>query len=429
MYRKIDNQKSQTKFTDYKMTELGPLPQEWDVVRLGEVFSIQQGKQLSQKNRIGNNQKYFLRTANVFWGFIDTTELDSMHFTQEEEKKYKLETGDLLVCEGGDIGRTAIWEIPINNCYYQNHLHRLRAKNNNIYPRFYLYWLWYAFEISNIYFGHGNITTIPNLSSSRLSLLNIPLPPLAEQRKIAAILSTVQKAIETEKALIERTKELKKSMMHKLFTEGIGWLSGAETSQKQTEIGPIPENWELVRLGEVFSIYAGGDISKINYSPIKTQKFIYPIYSNTLENKGLYGFSDTYKFPENSITVTGRGNLGYAIPRYEKYHAIIRLLVLIPKIKLNIKYVSDFINAKIKIHFDGSSIPQLTRPKISFYLLPLPPLPEQHKIADFLSTIDKKIEHHTTKKQKLEELFRTLLHELMTARVRVNEVELKEVIK
>jgi len=441
MYRKIDNQKSQTKFTDYKMTELGPLPQEWDVVRLGEVFSIQQGKQLSQKNRIGNNQKYFLRTANVFWGFIDTTELDSMHFTQEEEKKYKLETGDLLVCEGGDIGRTAIWEIPINNCYYQNHLHRLRAKNNNIYPRFYLYWLWYAFEISNIYFGHGNITTIPNLSSSRLSLLNIPLPPLAEQRKIAAILSTVQKAIEIEGKLIEHTKELKKAMMHKLFTEGIGWLSGSETSQKQTEIGPIPKNWEVVRLGDY--LLTNNDFRfSIDKENIETVSFI-PMSLIPEENLFISQFEKRKTHDIKSGIVVFENDLLIAkiTPCFENgKQGIVKGLVngwgyatteVIPirtNKQINLKYIAYYLKyPKIRnflaSKMEGSTGRQrLPKSQIENLKIPLPPLPEQQAIADILSTIDQKIEHHTTKKQKLEELFRTLLHELMTAKVRVNKI-------
>jgi len=407
MYRKIDNQKSQTKLPGYKMIELGLTPESWEQETVNNALT-----------RISFPRSCQILSSEIkSFGKYPVIDQGQSFIAGYSDYSEKVISEHLPVIIFGDHTR-AIKYVDFPFIIGADGTKVLKPK-----PDYEAKFFYYALLF----------TKIPSRGYNRhFSLLKekvIPKPPLPEQRKIAAILSTVQKAIEIEGKLIEHTKELKKAMMHKLFTEGIGWLSGSETSQKQTEIGPIPKNWEVVRLGEVFSIYAGGDISKINYSPIKTQKFIYPIYSNTLENKGLYGFSDTYKFPENSITVTGRGNLGYAIPRYEKYHAIIRLLVLIPKIKLNIKYVSDFINAKIKIHFDGSSIPQLTRPKISFYLLPLPPLPEQHKIADFLSTIDKKIEHHTTKKQKLEELFRTLLHELMTAKVRVNEVELKEVIK
>jgi type I restriction enzyme S subunit len=255
---------------------------------------------------------------------------------------------------------------------------------------------------------------------------SIPFPPLPEQKKIAAVLSAVQEAKEKTEAVIKATKELKKSLMKHLFTYGpVSPKEVGNVALKETEIGMIPEDWEVVKLCEVFSIYAGGDLSKMKYSAIKTDKFKYPIFSNSLINDGLYGFSDSYKFLENSITITGRGNLGYAIPRYEKFNAIIRLLVLIPRDKenLNIKSISEFINYKIRVNFEGSSIPQLTVPKISNYKIPLPPLPIQQKIAEILSTVDNKIKAEEDKKKSLEDLFKTLLNNLMTGKIRVNNLE------
>ncbi|RTG91867.1 restriction endonuclease subunit S [Thermus scotoductus] len=82
--------------TRFKETELGPLPEEWRVVRLGEVFDIQQGKALSRKKDKGLRPRPFLRTANVFWGRLDLSNLDQMDFSEEEEKKYALKPGDLL---------------------------------------------------------------------------------------------------------------------------------------------------------------------------------------------------------------------------------------------------------------------------------------------------------------------------------------------
>jgi type I restriction enzyme S subunit len=206
--------------------------------------------------------------------------------------------------------------------------------------------------------------------------------------------------------------------MHKLFREG---TRGAKL--KKTEIGEIPENWEVVRLGEVFSIFAGGDIAKMNYSPMKKGKFLYPIYSNTLENEGLYGFSDSYQYPENCITITARGTLGYAIPRFEKFNAIIRLLVLVPKQSLNLTFISEYINAKIKVMVEGTSIPQLTVPKISIYQIPFPSLSEQREIAEILQTVDQKIEIEQKKKALYKELFKSMLNQLMTGKIKVNNIK------
>ncbi|HPO91355.1 MAG TPA: restriction endonuclease subunit S, partial [Victivallales bacterium] len=274
-----------------------------------------------------------------------------------------------------------------------------------------------------------------------------------EQRKIAAILSTVQKAIETEKALIERTKELKKSMMHKLFTEGIGWLSGAETSQKQTEIGPIPENWEVVRLGEVAEFVRGLSWRKSEEADKQNGKLIISIpnigedginfetkynhylIKNIPENKRLHIGDIIFVGSSGSISNIGRNVKINYLPFEEIGFASFTFKATSNKEKINNDFFYYLLNSEWCRYKEFAT--RAADGKYNFQLkefinkiqIPLPPLSEQQEIVDILSTIDQKIEHHTTKKQKLEELFRTLLHELMTARVRVNEVELKEVIK
>src|ERR1051325_2457294 len=180
----------------FAQTELGALPTDWDVERVGALFSVQQGKQVSKRYRVGNNQRPFLRTKNVLWGRLDLNDLDQMHFTEAEEQRLSLHRGDLLVCEGGDIGRTAIWRNGVARCYYQNHLHRMRPRDAaKVDPEFAMFWLWYAFEVGGVYFGRGNVTTIPNLSRSRLCELPLPLPSLTEQRRITGVLALLQQAI------------------------------------------------------------------------------------------------------------------------------------------------------------------------------------------------------------------------------------------
>ncbi|BCX05871.1 MAG: restriction modification system DNA specificity subunit [Candidatus Roseilinea sp.] len=199
-------------------TQLGPLPAHWQVVRLGEVFDIQQGKSLSPKSRSGPRMRPFLRTANVFWGRLDLSNVDQMHFDESEERRLALKPGDLLVCEGGDIGRTAIWEGQLPLCLYQNHLHRLRSLREDVFPFFYMYWMQAAWTLLGLYGGSGNKTTIPNLSQSRLASFLIPLPPLPEQREIARILQAVDRRIEAEEAYRAAAQELFRSLLHELMS-------------------------------------------------------------------------------------------------------------------------------------------------------------------------------------------------------------------
>mgnify|MGYP001434232713 CR=1 FL=1 len=217
----------------------------WQKKRIGDVFEIKQGKSLSSRKQTGLNQKSFLRTSNVFWGRLDFSKLDEMDFSEDDCKTLALLPGDLLVCEGGDIGRTAIWQGEIEDCYYQNHLHRIRRMTSNISPYFAMFWLQAGFTQLGTYDGAGNKTTIPNLSRSRLSVLEMPLPPLLEQEKIAAILLKLQNAILIQDKIIKSLQELKKSTMDFVFTHG---LHGEKT--KMTPIGEIPQSWEVSILGQ-----------------------------------------------------------------------------------------------------------------------------------------------------------------------------------
>lgn len=222
------------------------LPSEWKICKLQDLFSIQQGKALSKKYRNGKSPFPFLRTANILWGKLELIPLDEMDFTEQERERYALMPGDLLVCEGGDIGRTAIWNGEIQDCYFQNHIHRLRTDRDYVVPRFYMYWMQAAIKQLRLYTGEGNITTIANLSKSRLGSFIVPLPPLKEQSAISGILSLAQEAIEATEKVISATKELKKSLMQYLFTYGPVPVDQADqVPLKETEIGMIPEHWEV----------------------------------------------------------------------------------------------------------------------------------------------------------------------------------------
>jgi type I restriction enzyme S subunit len=316
----------------------------------------------------------------------------------------------------------------------------------------------YQFVLSSYFNKQKDIfaegTTQEAISNDDFNRIFIAFPEKeSEQRKIAEILETVDNAIEKTDAIIEKYRRIKKGLMADLLTGKIRLIphnhSEAEGEEsplltspeakkfvigdktfvavpnqkwKNSPIGKIPEEWEVKKLGEAFNIKAGGDISKLLYSDTKDEKFKYPIFSNTLENKGLYGYSDKFTYPENCITITGRGTLGYAIPRFEKFNAIIRVLVLIPKLNVNITFISEYINNSIYFVIESTGVPQLTAPKVAEYYVPLPPLSEQQLIADLLSQVDEVIEKEIQYKEKLERIKKGLMEDLLTGKVRVNNL-------
>ena len=157
------------------------LPEGWSETQLGDIFNHNTGKALNSSNTEGTLKDY-LTTSNVYWNSFDFAVIKKMLFKESELSKCQITKGDLLVCEGGDIGRAAIWNYDYDICI-QNHLHRLRPKVNGICVSFYYYVLYYL-KINNMIGGKG--IGLLGLSSNALHKLHVPFPPLNEQHRIVA---------------------------------------------------------------------------------------------------------------------------------------------------------------------------------------------------------------------------------------------------
>ncbi|GAA9518351.1 hypothetical protein BTM469_14480 [Helicobacter pylori] len=181
-----------------------------------------------------------------------------------------------------------------------------------------------------------------------------------------------------------------------------------------------PSNWQRVRLGDIFFITAGGDLSKPHYSNTKQSDFNYPIYSNAIEKKGLCGYSSFFIIKNKSITITARGTIGVAFFRDYPYVPIGRLLVLQPKISnIDCRFYAEYINSKVKFNTEQTTIPQLTIPKVALCEIPLPSLNEQIAIADILSALDRYIHALDSLIFKKESVKKALSFELLIQRKRL----------
>ncbi|WP_323894996.1 restriction endonuclease subunit S [Aeromonas veronii] len=185
----------------------------------------------------------------------------------------------------------------------------------------------------------------------------------------------------------------------------------------------VPNGWSRSQIGEIANVQVGRDLIEDRYSEIESERYKYPVYSNTVENRGLYGFYDFPEYPGNAVTVVGRGvGLGTAFARYENsaFGAIGRLLVLTPKINsFDVGFLADYINFSLIIHNESGGIPQLPGASLSKYLVTLPPLPEQQKIAKILSTWDSAI---STTEQLLfnsQQQKKALMQQLLTGQKRL----------
>ncbi len=175
------------------------------------------------------------------------------------------------------------------------------------------------------------------------------------------------------------------------------------------------------RLKDLFNLFAGGDIDTEHFSQYKTPTHCFPIYSNSLNNKGLYGYTSVPKYKGNAITITGRGSVGHAEYRKQDFDAIIRLLILIPQKAdvVNSYYLTQFINQYVSFPLESTGVPQLTVPQIENIEVELPDFAEQATVAEALSDIDSLISSLQKLIEKKKAIKQGAMQELLTGKKRL----------
>ncbi|MBR0301290.1 MAG: restriction endonuclease subunit S, partial [Bacteroidales bacterium] len=165
----------------------------WTYRKLGDICSSELGKTLNQSKDTGQLKPY-LCSINVQWDHIDLSTVKQARFEDTDDERYSVTAGDLLVCEGGDIGRAAIWSSS-ESMLYQNALHRIRF-NDSYLPRFYLHYLHFLKTNGTLDAQYGKGVTIKHLVKSSLMSIPVPVPPLAEQERIVTELDLLQGIID-----------------------------------------------------------------------------------------------------------------------------------------------------------------------------------------------------------------------------------------
>jgi len=292
-----------------------------------------------------------------------------------------------------------------------------------------MYWLQTAFTLLNLYSGSSNKTTIPNLSQGRLAVFPIPLPPLDEQRAIAHVLRTVQRAKEATEGVIAALRELKKSLMQHLFTYGPVPVTERErVPLQETEIGPLPAHWRVVRLGEVGAILMGQSPPSESYN---SQGIGLPF----LQGKAEFGevYPTPIKWcsrplrisPPGAILLSVRAPVGDV--NLAPFQCCIGrgLAAICANEKVDTAFLFHWLRLakpKLEEHGTGTTFQSINRNVLEKFPIPLPPLSEQREIARMLQAVDAKIAAEERRRAALEELFKTLLHALMSGRIRVPHI-------
>ncbi|MFN3849403.1 MAG: restriction endonuclease subunit S [Spirosomataceae bacterium] len=205
------------KLTNKNVKE-GELPKKWTLALLGDISEMCLGKMLDKSKNKGTYKPY-LRNISVRWGYFDLNELEEMRFEENEEERYSLKKGDLIICEGGEPGRCAIWNEAVPNMKIQKALHRVRVGKN--LSEKYLYYFMFFSAMSGLLEKYFTGTTIKHLTGRELKRIEIPLPPLSEQQQIVEILESkltvCDKLEETISQSLTQSETLRQSILKRAF--------------------------------------------------------------------------------------------------------------------------------------------------------------------------------------------------------------------
>ncbi len=426
----------------YKATELGALPDEWNVVKIIDVVDF-----TKKPRSLSINPDQILP-------FIPMEMIpennDSVNRWQEK-KNSEISSGtfvfkgDLIVAKITpcfENGKQAILDnLPTDYTYTTTEVWPMHPKENQISIGFLSNYLRHPIIRKELTTKMEGSTNRQRLPRAALQNLIIPLPPLPEQHAIATTLRTVQEAKEKTEAVIAATKALKAAMMKHLFTYGPVPPEEAErVALKETEIGQVPEDWEVIRIGDV--------IQKTQYglSIRGEQSGQYPIlrmnnlgnglidttdlqYVN-LDNDNLQNFrlnyGDILFNRTNSYELVGKTSLFILDELFVFASYIVRIIPNFDKISP--EYLNSYLNwgetqSRLKLLASrGVSQSNINATKLRDFSIPFPSLSIQKQIATILTSIDQKLAAEQSRKEALETIFASLLHDLMTAKIRVNTI-------
>ena len=417
------------------------IPESWKWCRIGDLFEHNTGKALNSSNKTGKLYEY-ITTSNVFWNRFELKKLRTMLYKDDELERCSVRKGDLLVLEGGDIGRAAIWnfDYPMR---IQNHIHKLRPYGQISVEFFYYVFRYYKF--AGLIDGKG--IGIQGLSTKALHNLVVPLPPLAEQKRIVAKIESIlpsldafekaqtkldelnasykeglKKSIlqyamegklvsqdpmeEPASALLDRIQEEKKKLIKEkkikadknesvifrrngFFYERIGKEEKCIDDEIPFE---IPESWSVCRLSSVISLLSGQDLVPSKYNA--DEKGVpYLTGASNFSSKGLlinrWTTSPTSLAQRGDILLTCKGTVGaMCFCDIESAH-IARQIMAIRCSTVDPQFIFYFVLTKVKSlqKKAKSLIPGIERKNVLNLLLPLPPLAEQKRIVATIKTI------------------------------------------
>lgn len=240
-------------YKDSGVEWLGQVPGHWAVTALKRGFDVTLGKMLQPESSSPDDELLpYLRAANIQWDGVDSTDIKQMWVSKRDRAQLRLESGDLLVSEGGDVGRSCLWAVELDNCYFQNSINRIRAHDGQ--SNRYLYYWMSTIKDKGYIDVLCNKSTIAHFTAEKVAAVPVPLPPPSEQTQIAAFLdretAKIDELVAEQRRLMELLKEKRQAVISHAVTQGMNPCVPMKPSGIEW-LGDVPEHWEVMRLKQV----------------------------------------------------------------------------------------------------------------------------------------------------------------------------------
>ena len=342
-------------------------------------------------------------------GTLNLQDLKSVD--DEKASEYLLKPNDIVFARtGASTGRNYFYDGTDGEFVYAGFLIKFSIDEKKVNPKYIKYFCQskqYKDWINSFNTG----STRGNINAQTLGKMPIPLIERTTQDALVSILSSIDEKI-------KKNNEINNNLEQQAQAIFKSWFIDFEPFSNRK-----PSEWSVSTLGNVSIMGAGGDKPQ-NVSPIKTDLYEYPIYSNGLSNEGLYGFTDKPKISEESVTVSARGTIGFVCLRHIPYVPIVRLVTLIPKTEIiSAKYLYLWLK-QLHITGTGTTQQQLTVPDFQKTEILVP---SQEIVTLFTATVEpifEKIWFNQNENEKLSSLRDTLLPKLMTGELDVSDTEI-----
>jgi len=401
----------------YKQTEVGVIPKDWDVSTVGREFEVKLGKMLDAEKNVGV-QKPYIGNRAVQWDRIDIEDLPTVPMSRTDIDRFRLRKGDLLACEGGEVGRAAIWDAPIEECYYQKALHRLRPLRG--FDSRIMVALLRQWSERGALVNYVTQTSIAHLPREKFLEVPMPVPPLPEQRAIAAALSDVDALLAKLDQFIAKKRDLKQAAMQQLLTG-------------QTRLPGFSGEWEVKRLGALAEMGSGGtplssvaayydgDIPWVSISDMTNGG---KVIESTERNLTALGFANSaaQMFPAGTVLYAMYASLGECSIAGKPLCTSQAILGIRPKGNLSAEFLYYYLMSLkpvVKTLGQQGTQSNLNKGMVQDFRLSLPTLPEQTAIATVLSDMDAELSVLAGRRDKTRALKQGMMQELLTGRIRL----------